>query len=337
MGRGPRRLDGDPHHRCGRGLLRLASHLARRAPRWPGSSGCTRTCRGTPPSCGSASGATARSTVPAASRATATRRCSSRSGRADGSLLVATDRTDWWSIYRVALDDGALTPVAGGAFDIVEPHWVFGESRFVDGVHVVPGHTTEALSTGPALPYSSIWSLHGDVDSLVFGAGSYDRAPEPVRLRDGRVEVLRPAAPLGIDDGSSPIRSSSASRPRPAPRRTHSSTGRPTPAPSASLASGHHCWSPSMAAPRARRRELRIGHRFWTSRGFAVVDVDYRGSTGYGRALPQPAPRPLVRDRRGGRRRRGDVPGRPRRRGPRPNGHPWRECRWHHDAAERDD
>jgi dipeptidyl aminopeptidase/acylaminoacyl peptidase len=205
---------------------------------------------------------------------------------ADGSLRVVTDRNDWWNVYRVDVTTGDLEPDVVGEFEVVEPHWVFGASRYVDGAHVIGTSETDTLSVAPDLAYTWIGSLRRAGETFVFVGASFSSEPEVARLVDGELEVVRPARPLGLADEFLP----------PPEFITFPTSGGAT-------ASGlyYEPAHPDVRLPAGERPPLLVlihggptsaarrhfnassGHRFWTSRGIAVVDVDYRGSTRYGR------------------------------------------------------
>jgi dipeptidyl aminopeptidase/acylaminoacyl peptidase len=208
----------------------------------------------------------------------------------DGTPVVVTDRDEWWNLYRVDPSTGELTPEATGPFEIVEPHWVFGGARHARGAHVLGDASGDRLSIDGfadlALPYTQVSSLSRTNDAYVFVGSSYTVCNEIVRVVDGRVAVLRSGHELGVDPEFLPE-----------PELVTFPTTGGDVAHGLYYAPAH----PDVDVPTDERPPLMVmvhggptgaaqrrlvpgrGHRFWTSRGVAVVDVDYRGSTRYGR------------------------------------------------------
>jgi dipeptidyl aminopeptidase/acylaminoacyl peptidase len=204
----------------------------------------------------------------------------------DGTLVVVTDRDEWWNLYRVELSTGDLTPEAVGPFEIVEPHWVFGGARHAEGAHVLGDRRGDRLSLDGDLPYTTIGSLRRAGDAYTFVASSYTESNEVVRLSGGVVDILRQGSGTGVDPAYLPE-----------PELVTFPTSGDDVAHGVYYAPAH----PDAELPEGERPPLMVfvhggptgsaqrrlvpgrGHRFWTSRGIAVIDVDYRGSTRYGR------------------------------------------------------
>jgi len=221
---------------------------------------------------------------------------------ADGSLWFSGDRSGFWSLYRWTAETG-VEPMAELGLDIGFPHWVFGEScfAFVDGGRVAFVLTDEGLQqlgvlerdgaiTMLDLPHTSFESLRGHGTDVLFIGASPTAEAHVVTVpldtpRGGPPVRVVPPRDLGLDPGwfSSP---DPIDFPTGDGELAHALVYWPR-NPTAEAPAGERPpllvmihGGPTAAAPGT----LRLAVQYWTSRGFAVVDVNYRGSTGYGRA-----------------------------------------------------
>lgn len=222
----------------------------------------------------------------------------------DGSLWFISDRSDWWNIYRwVPGVDGVKAMVTMDA-EIGSAQWVFGQSSYAflsEGCTVFTsarngiGFLAIRLADGSVVdldvPYTSFASIQAEGDRVVFIGASAVTEPAVVSVTvdaEGTVvesEILRAPRDLGLgQDWFS--RPQSISFPTSGGRTAHALFYPPT-NPDVTPESGElppllvliHGGPTSAARPM-----LQLSTQYWTSRGFAVVDVNYGGSTGYGRA-----------------------------------------------------
>jgi dipeptidyl aminopeptidase/acylaminoacyl peptidase len=221
---------------------------------------------------------------------------------ADGTLWFLGDATDVWSLHRWR-PGGPVELVLDVGTDIAGPQWVLGQHRFAllaDGRIVLAYGRDGADRLGVLgqdgdlreldLPYAAYSSLTAQGTAVVCVAGG--PTSEPVVLRvpvdGGEPEVLRAARDLELDpawfsrpehvtfptrDGGTGIAVAHAQVYPPANPEATGPVGERPPL----LVMVHG--GPTAAASSV----LDVAVQYWTSRGFCVADVDYRGSTGYGR------------------------------------------------------
>ncbi len=217
----------------------------------------------------------------------------------DGALYFVSDRSGWWNLYRWRA--GRIEPIVEMEAEFGLPQWVFGMSTYAvvsprrlvcsfneRGVWqlAIVDTATRGLARVDT-PYSDIGGLRAAGRQVVFTAGA---AGEPAGIvtfdpDSQQMQILRRSSNVDIDPGyiSRPeqiafptIGGKTAYGIHYAPHNRDYAAPAGTQPPLIVECHG----GPTAAASTT----LNLKRQYWTSRGFAVVSVNYAGSTGYGRA-----------------------------------------------------
>jgi len=216
----------------------------------------------------------------------------------DGILHFVSDRSGWWNLYR--LQDGAYQALYPKDAEFGVPQWVFGLSTYgfasSDRIicrygqhgndHFASLDTTTGVLTPFHLPYTVIGDVHVASKHVVFTGAAPDMPKAVIRLNleTSTTEVLRSSSTITLD-------SAYFSQPH--------GIEFPTEHEKTAYAFFYPPRNPDYVAPSdelppllvmshggptsATTSAFDLDTQFWTSRGFAVLDVNYGGSTGYGR------------------------------------------------------
>ena len=216
-----------------------------------------------------------------------------------GTLHFVSDRSGWWNLYRFA--DNAVQPLCKRAAEFGVPHWSFATSlygfrsdREIVCAYIEHGVSRLAqLSTDSgrmqliANPYEDIRELRvaGDKVVLLGGAPTIALELATIALDRAQLRVLAQSIAALPPEGYLSV-PESISFPTAGGQLAHAFYYPPRNADFEPAAGSRpplmvigHGGPTGMAS-----NTLKLATQYWTSRGFAVLDVNYRGSSGFGRA-----------------------------------------------------
>jgi dipeptidyl aminopeptidase/acylaminoacyl peptidase len=218
----------------------------------------------------------------------------------DGLLHFVSDRSGWWNLYRLCGDrrTESLCPMEA---EFGSPHWTFGNSMygFRSASEIICTYIDKGVSRLARLLPGS-----GKLEAI---ANPYEEIRE-LRVGKGYIAMLAggPTIPLELaridftEEGVEILAQSIEDL----PEERHLSVPLSISYPSANGRTSHAFFYPprngDVTAPEGTKppvivishggptgmtvNTLKLATQFWTSRGFGVLDVNYGGSTGFGRA-----------------------------------------------------
>jgi dipeptidyl aminopeptidase/acylaminoacyl peptidase len=217
----------------------------------------------------------------------------------DGVLYFVSDRSGWWNLYRWR--NGRVESVCEMEAEFGVPQWLFRMSTygFQSANRIISAFSERGTwrlgrintDTGKLerieTSYTDISSLRVTPRQVVFCGGSPEEPLSIVKLdlEAGDIEVLRRSNGVDVE-------------------YRYLSTPREIEFPAENGLTAHGFFypphNPDFVAPEGERpplivishggptsattTTLRLNVQYWTSRGLGVLDVNYGGSTGYGRA-----------------------------------------------------
>ena len=215
-------------------------------------------------------------------------------------LAYVSDRSGWWSLWLYDLESGRTRQLVADEAEHGGPIWGPGGMRFswspdgrqiavirssggFSGAHVIDVEGGESRPLGPqdGSVTALSWLPAGDRLAVLWGSACRPTRLATLGVESGELTDLALGAPAGFEAAGTPA-PEAISRPTPDGARAHGLFYRP---------------------PGGERPPLLVlvhggpnGHveagfnartSYWVDRGWAVLQVNYRGSSGYGRAYLQ--------------------------------------------------